>query len=381
LPPIAALPERNVAVTAITAAAELGGTERVLLDVATRAFEFGVTLRVLAPREGPLLARCRALGIPSAVVPMPPALLRGSQRARHLHTLPAALAGLTRWRRAVQAHDWVRTADVLYPVGFKPYLGATGAGVPAVWHLHEMPPAATGWYWRRRARTVPRAVIASSRAIATAWRLDAQVIRNGVDLDVFRPRPATGWIHDLLGIDRSDRLVGMPAVFAAWKGQLVVAEAFRRVRHRFPDAHLVFVGGSIYDTVTERAFAARLRAVLGERIHLVPFQEHVELVYPELTLGVHYSLRPEPFGRVVLEAMACGVPILAAAEGGPTEIVTEGGWLVPPRNPEALAGALADALGLSAEQRTGIGRWGRVRAEDGFSARDFARKVCAALHA
>jgi glycosyltransferase involved in cell wall biosynthesis len=90
-------------------------------------------------------------------------------------------------------------------------------------------------------------------------------------------------------------------------------------------------------------------------------------------------VRPEAFGRVVLEAMACGVPILAAAEGGPREIVTEGGWLVPPRDPQALAAALVAALRLPMESLRAVGRQGRVRAEDRYSARRFAREVAEVL--
>ena len=374
------MPEREVLATAITASAELGGTERVLLDVVSRAFEFGVTLRVLVPRDGPLAATCRQLGVPVDVVPMPARLLRGSQRLRHLHTLPTALAAMGRWGRALADHRWARDAQVAYPVGFKPYLGARRIPVPSVWHLHEMPPAATGWLWRRMARRTPQAVIASSAAVASAWRVPRTVtIPNGVDLDVFRPAERTGWIHNTLGLDRGDRLVGMPAVLAEWKGQLEVAQAFGMVAEDFPDTHLVFVGGSIYDTVAERAFEARLRSILGARVHLLPFQERVERVYPEFDLCVHYSLRPEPFGRVILEAMACGVPVLAAAEGGPTEIVTAGGWLVPPRSPEALARSMTDALGMPRKALHDVGNWGRVRAEDVYSAREFARRVCGVL--
>ena len=374
------MPERETAVTAITASAELGGTERVLLDVATRAFEFGVTLRILTPRDGPLVARCRRLGIPTDVAAMPPGLLRGSQRAGHLHTIPRAVAALGRWKRDLVAHTWVAEADVIYAVGFKPYLGTRGLDRPVIWHLHEMPPKTTGWYWRRLARRAPVAVIASSGAVRDAWNVPhAVTIPNGVDLDVFTPRGRTGWIHDLLGIDPKDRLIGMPAVLAEWKGHLQVLDAFQDVADEFPDVHLVFVGGSIYDTVAERSFEHRLRAELGARVHLVPFQEHIERVYPEFDVCVHYSLRPEPFGRVIVEAMACGVPVLAAAEGGPREIVTAGGWLVPPRDPEALAARLTDAFSMPRDALADIGRWGRIRAEDAYSAREFAQRVCVVL--
>ncbi len=118
------------------------------------------------------------------------------------------------------------------------------------------------------------------------------------------------------------------------------------------------------------------------RVHLVPFQEGVEGVYPEFFVTVHYSTRPEPFGRVVLESMACGVPVIAADEGGPREILGgdgegRGGWLVEPRNPEALARRLRNVLGRSGEDLGVTGERGRRRAKELFSSRRFAEEVVA----
>ncbi len=101
---------------------------------------------------------------------------------------------------------------------------------------------------------------------------------------------------------------------------------------------------------------------------------------------MHYSTRPEPFGRVILEAMACGVPVIAAAEGGPLEIVgedersrQEAGWLAEPRNPAALARVLREGLSLSRGELRSIGARGRERAEDQFSGRAFAARLALLL--
>jgi glycosyltransferase involved in cell wall biosynthesis len=103
-------------------------------------------------------------------------------------------------------------------------------------------------------------------------------------------------------------------------------------------------------------------------------------------LTVHYSIKPEPFGRVVLESMACGIPVVAAAEGGPLEIVgggigarREAGWLAEPRNPAELARVLRSALRLPGDLLRSVGAAGRVRAEDQFSSRSFASKLAAVL--
>jgi glycosyltransferase involved in cell wall biosynthesis len=384
-------------VTALAVSAQLGGTERVLLDFAARAFEWDIALRVLTPRSGPLIGILNELGIPAQVVEAPRALLRGSQRPGALATLPGALLALRGWSRQLAAHPFMRDAEVVYSVSFKTH-AATVTGGPAarrtggpaalVWHLHEFPPTGTGAIWRPLARRVPDRVIVNSRAVADAWfgppdrRSAVSIIPNGVDLDRFHPRPRTWWIHDQLGIPREDRLIGMPAVFTRWKGQLEAVDAFARVANQFPEAHLLLVGGNIHDTAAEERYqreliqaVARRRAEGLDRVHLFPFQPKIELVYPELDAALQYSIRPEAFGRVVLEAMACGVPVMAAAEGGAREILTEGGWLIAPRDPATLAAAMVSALQLSPDAREQIGLQGRARAEDHYSARRFAKEV------
>ncbi len=400
-------------VAAIGASGQLGGTERVLLDLAANASDLGVDLRVVVPKGGPLIAALAERGVPAAVVEAPPRLLRGSQQPGHLWTAAPALFGLLQWSKRLRDHDFISNADLIYTISFKPHLAAVlGRLRPVVWHLHEFPPESTGGFWRFLARRIPNALIANSTAVAESWGPPAALpphrltaIHNGADLDRFTPRRPTKWIHSRLGIPPDRRLIGMPAVLAGWKGQREVVEAFRLIQDEFSDVHLVLVGGAIYDSVAEGEYAAEIEELVGGRgagrgargegdpcsqsfsvirgrVHLVPFQEGVEAVYPEFEVTVHYSLRPEPFGRVVLESMACGVPVIAADEGGPREILGAegeggGGWLVEPRNPEALARGLREVLGRSREELRVTGERGRRRAKKLFSSRRFAEEVVA----
>ncbi len=387
-------------VTAVAAAAQLGGTERVLLDFANLAFEHDIALRVLTPCDGPLVEILGKIGIESDVVPASRRLLRGSQQPGALSSIPGALVGLYAWSRRLARHPFLRSADVAYSVAFKPHIALALQRVhPVVWHLHEFPPSTTGRLWRSLARRIPEGLAVNSTVVADAWvpptdralRDRTTVVHNGVNLDRFRLRPRTGWVHRELQVPGDARLIGMPAVFARWKGQFEVIDAFDLIEDQFPEAHLVLVGGSIYDTVAEERYGWELKARVersneSKRIHLLPFQREIELTYPEFDLAVHYSLRPEPFGRVITEAMACGVPVIAAAEGGPVDILGEGigprreaGWLAEPRHPETLAQILSSALRLPSELLQSVGAAGRRRAEDVFSARRFARDLATAL--
>jgi glycosyltransferase involved in cell wall biosynthesis len=302
--------------------------------------------------------------------------------------------GLWEWSDRLEQHEFVRSADLVYTTGFKSHLAVALAHKrPLVWHLHEFPPIVTGPIWRLLAGTLPDALIANSGIVSQRWartrrtRLASNTVPNGVDLELFRPRPPTKWIHDQLGIGHERRLVGMPAVLARWKGHLEVIEAFQRIQDDCPNTELVIIGGTIYDTHSERRHGEELERVIRRsesraRVHMLEFQRDIDRVYPELALVVHYSLRSEPFGKVIVEGMASGVPVLAADEGGPREIMGSepvGGWLVEPRNVDRLAGALRDVLQRPTDQLHAVGAAGRARAEAYFSSRRFAAGVADAF--
>lgn len=393
-----------LSVACVHVSSSLGGSERVLLDFAARAGRHDIAAHVLLPKPGPLVDLLRAEGVAVSTAPASDDFLGLSQR-RGLS--PAQLArfglGLWKWSRAIEA-DLERLARepggrpaVLYSNGFKAHLAC--ALLPRyrhVWHLHEFPPAGLGTVWKAAA-LLPTAVIANSRAVARAWTglvgPTPVVVANGVDLTRFAPSPRTHWIHDQLDLPRDARLIGMPAVFARWKGHLQVVEAFERAAARLEDVHLVLVGGPIYDTVAERGYAEELvrrvgRSSLGgtprapsltDRIHFLRFQSEPWRLYPEFDVVVHFSTRPEPFGRVVVEAMACGTPVIAAREGGPVEIVEDGvsGWLTTPGDTATLANAMVTAMGADV---CALGTAARHRAEALFSADRFALEVAEVLH-
>jgi glycosyltransferase involved in cell wall biosynthesis len=390
-------------VACVSVSAALGGSEWVLLDFASRAASLGIEATVVLPKGGPLGAALEAAGVAVAVAPAETTLLEMTQRAM---LSPEGLLrfgrGIARWSRTIAAAvaplgSPEGTAPLLYSNGFKAHLAcALLRGHRHVWHLHEFPPERLDLVWRTLARALPDARIANAEAVADAWavvgRARPVVVGNGVDLRRFTPAPKTFWIHDQLSLPHGVRLIGMPAVFARWKGHLKVVEAFERAAGRLEDAHLVLVGGPIYDTAAEKGYAEELvRRVrrssasggpgpqsLSDRIHFLKFDPQPWRLYPEFDLVVHFSTRPEPFGRVIAEAMASGVPVIAADAGGPREIVEDGvtGWRVPPNDVLALSDCLVKALEADAGPMRDAAR---RSAEARLSADRFAREVADVL--
>ncbi|MCS0638448.1 glycosyltransferase [Streptomyces sp. LP05-1] len=196
------------------------------------------------------------------------------------------------------------------------------------------------------------------------------VVPCGVDTELFRPEgpatPPAGDRHRLLQLGR----------LVPRKGAAVTIEALTRL----PGAELLVAGGPPADRIGHDPEARRLtalarRAGVADRVRFlggVPGERVAELLR-----GADVVVCPadyEPFGIVPLEAMACGRPVVASAVGGQLDTVAdpETGRLVEPRNPEALAlavaGLLADPAGRAACGEAGRRRvlsrfgWPRVAA-------------------
>jgi glycosyltransferase involved in cell wall biosynthesis len=182
---------------------------------------------------------------------------------------------------------------------------------------------------------------------------------------------------------RDDRplAVGIVGRLAPWKGQHVFLDAFARA---FPDGDecALVIGDALFQ---EEDYAARLHHQADElgiasRVTFRGFRADVPAELADLDVLVHASVIPEPFGQVVVEGMAAGLPVIATDAGGPAEIITPGtdGVLVPLGDAPALAAALR-RLAADRGLRARLGSAARARATD-FSADAIAAQMAAMYH-
>jgi glycosyltransferase involved in cell wall biosynthesis len=151
---------------------------------------------------------------------------------------------------------------------------------------------------------------------------------------------------------------------APWKGQHVFLTAFAEA---FPDggAEAVIVGSTLFGEEAYEQELGRLAKDLGI-VRGVRFSGFSDDVWEELTkldVLVHASTVPEPFGQVVLEGMAAGLPVVAARAGGPAELITDGidGMLFTPGQSDELATTLR-VLAEDPLRRQELGQNARQRA-------------------
>jgi glycosyltransferase involved in cell wall biosynthesis len=171
-----------------------------------------------------------------------------------------------------------------------------------------------------------------------------------------------------LGVGDEEILVGVFGRLQRWKGQDVFVEAAARLLPR-QRIRFVVVGGSVFGLEPEflEALKQRIAAVgLGDRITFTGYRTDVPVLMAACDIVCHTSRSPEPFGMVIVEAMALGRPVIATRGGGPSEIIEPGesGILMDPENPEILAEAIRRLCDDPAERlRLGQNAAARVRSQ------------------
>lgn len=168
-----------------------------------------------------------------------------------------------------------------------------------------------------------------------------EVVYNGFDPQAYQcDRSQVERIRQNLGL-QGKFVVGHFSRLSPWKGQHVLIEALKSCP---PDVTAILVGDALYG---EQAYGESLQAQVNElglsqRVQFLGFRSDVVPLMHACDAIVHSSTAPEPFGRVIAEAMLCGRPVIAAQAGGALELVQPGqtGWLVPPADPEKLAAAI-----------------------------------------
>ena len=200
-----------------------------------------------------------------------------------------------------------------------------------------------------------------TKHITENYQLDAAKIRTiprGIDLDKFAIDKVTEDRREALrkawGVKKGQHLLLLPSRLSPIKGQALLIEAMTSLPAGFKNLTAVILGHDQgrkeYRRELEHLIAAK---GLSDRVKLVAHCSDMPAAYSLASLVVAPSLVAEGFGRVPVEAMIMGVPIVAADLGGFTETIRHGqtGWLFTPHDPENLAFTITKALDQSDEER------------------------------
>ena len=356
----------------------LGGSDNILLSFLRQVDRGELDPTVVFLEPGPFEREVASLGLDTLALP------GGRLRdPAHLSRTVGRLVRLLRRQRPALILNWLSTAH-LY--------GGPAAAIArmsdrCIWwqlDLHRAHPFTRGQILDQIATLIPASAIGCcSGAVA---RAQAQVRPHRRTFSVLPgiARPPTiqterlDGLRSKLELPEGVPIVGTVGRLFAWKGHHRMLEAVAKLRDSGSPAHVLIVGGGGHRG--DHAYEAELRELVGKRglTGSVTFTGQVDdaTAYLRLMDVFVNASTPEPFGLVLVEAMAAGLPVVAVNAGGPREIVEPGGTgvLVPSGDPGDLAAGIEPLLADDAERRR-LGAAGRERYERCFTEERMAAEM------
>jgi glycosyltransferase involved in cell wall biosynthesis len=252
--------------------------------------------------------------------------------------------------------------------------------VPCVAHLRDFEDVHQ--VTRLYARFIDHHIAISSAIRQNLIELDVpdekiSIVHDAVDARIFAP------LGRLDACAEFDLPPGRPSFgifgrLVPWKGIGEFVRAARMVCDRMPEA-VAFIVGHVSDG--DQQYLQEVKDLVGrlgmeENVIFTGYRQDVPELMSCMDVVVHASIRPEPFGMVVIEGMLMGKPVVATRAGGPLDIVVDGetGFLVEPADPQAMAERLLLLLSRP-ELRQSMGTLGRSRIFEHFSSDRHAAKV------
>jgi len=338
--------DRPTRILFVQPVAERGGSDWALLRMVRSLPRDRYECHVAQPAVGPLGPALAAAGATVHVVPMRRITSGGGLGwwIRYAFGWPLAVWRLVRLIRGIDA-------DIVDTNSLHSWYGWAAAAVsrrPHVWHAREITvqsgaARALEHFLCAHFATV---VVAMSEAIASQLdRRNVRVIIDDVEAGVFGPLRAVRF-RRTCAIPDDAALVAGAGRIDTWKGFDVLLDAWPLIKAKRPDAHLVVAGPAVSGKEEyESALAARAASLAD--VHWVGPRSDIADLYADSDVFVLASTEPEPFGLVVIEALASGCPVVVTDHGGAPETLERcpgGGLKVPPNNPEALAFAVCELL-------------------------------------
>ena len=371
------------------AGAEMYGADKVLLELIKGLDKDEFEPHVILPNDGPLVGALGQVGAQVSVLDYP--ILRRKyfnpkgivDYIRSYHFYAKQIASYAKEHSVDLVHN--NTTAVLEAIYLKRKLK-----LPLIWHVHEIivkPKAISDFINMLMGRYADK-IVTVSQAVAnhikqSPFIKDSQVevIYNGVDNAVYHPMQAST-VREQFAIPEESLVIGMVGRVNAWKGQGDFLEAVTPILEQNPN-FIAFLAGSAFageEWRVEELESTIAKSSVASQIKRIDYYEHTTELYNMFDIFVLPSTNPDPLPTVVLEAMACGKPVVGYRHGGVCEMVDEGtnGLLVFPNQPAELSKVIQELV-EDPEKRNQFGQASVERQRELFSLESYI-KNCSELY-
>ena len=354
-PDLVALPRK---ILFLNHTAKPGGGEIALLNMVKQIDRSIYLPRAVFFEQGEMVARFQAAGVETEVLPL--AKIALEQRKGELGVLsPATLRTVgasLHYVRLLTKYIMCVKPDIIYTNSLKADilggLAARCAGVPCLWHVRDRIssdylPARSAAFFRLCASLIPKQIITNSAATAKSLKAGRARIKNLSVVHDGTPFASNSMADVVLSMRPATappQVFGLVGRIAPWKGTDVFIRAARIVHDTYPHVRFAIVGAPLFGEDDYAADCRRLVDELAMRdvMEFRGFANDVISEFERLDAVVHASVLPEPFGQVIVEAMALARPVIASDAGAVPEILPDDsvGLKVRPGDPECLARAM-----------------------------------------
>jgi len=356
----------------------LNGGEYSYLAIASRLQSLGFTFIAAAPAEGELAAALTASGI--EVVPFH---LQGTAGRLSREEICALATSVVREKQPDIVH--ANSLAMSRIVGAIASQLRADFGIPTVGHLRDIIKLKRGAIADLNQLTRIATVSQATLDWHVAQGLDAEICdvsHNGVDGNVFRPQPKTGWLAHELGWPEDCLIILGVGQIGMRKGWETLTAAFEAIVDKFPTARLAIVGerhSTKQEAIQWEGHLVKQAEASAGRFRLLGRRDDVSKIMNEASMLVHPA-KQEPLGRVLLEAAATGLPIIASTVGGTEEIFNDAtqAVLIPPGDVGRISVALSRLLS-DETLRQSLGSAARARQQEAFTTEQAANRMAAVL--